>query len=75
LCGVGETPADASRAAASLVGQRLTDKAIDTVAAEVQDMIAPSGNVHASPDYQRHIAGVLVSRAIRAAHQRIGHAA
>jgi CO/xanthine dehydrogenase FAD-binding subunit len=75
LCGVGETPVDASRAAASLVGQRLTDKAIDAVAAEVQDMIAPSGNVHASPDYQRHIAGVLVSRAIRAAHQRIGHAA
>jgi carbon-monoxide dehydrogenase medium subunit len=53
----------------------LTDKAIDTVAAEVQDMIAPSGNVHTSPDYQRHIAGVLVGRAIRAAHQRIGHAA
>ena len=27
LCGVGETPVDASRAAASLIGQRLTDKA------------------------------------------------
>ena len=75
LCGVGETPVDASRAAASLVGQRLTDKAIDAVAAEVRDMIAPSGNVHASPDYQRHIAGVLVSRAIRTAQQRTGHAA
>jgi CO/xanthine dehydrogenase FAD-binding subunit len=75
LCGVGETPVDASRAAASLVGQRLTDKAIEAVAADVQELIAPSGNVHASPDYQRHIAGVLVGRAIRAAHQRIGHAA
>src|SRR3984957_2689811 len=75
LCGVGETPVDASRAAASLVGPRLTDKAIDAVAAEVRDMIAPSGNVHASPDYQRHIAGVLVSRAIRTAQQRTGHAA
>jgi CO/xanthine dehydrogenase FAD-binding subunit len=75
LCGVGETPVDASRAAASLVGQRLTDKAIEAVAAEVQDTIEPSGNVHASPDYQRHIAGVLVGRAIRAAHHRIGHAA
>ncbi len=75
LCGVGETPVDASHAAASLIGQRLTDKAIEAVAAEVQSMIAPSGNVHASPDYQRHIAGVLVSRAIRAAQQRVGHAA
>ena len=75
LCGVGETPVDASRAAASLVGQRLTDKAIEAVVAGVRELIAPSGNVHASPDYQRHIAGVLVGRAIRAAHQRIGHAA
>jgi CO/xanthine dehydrogenase FAD-binding subunit len=75
LCGVGETPVEASRAAASLVGQRLSDKAIEAVAAEVQGMIAPSGNVHANPDYQRHIAGVLVGRAIRTAHQRIGHAA
>jgi CO/xanthine dehydrogenase FAD-binding subunit len=75
LCGVGETPVDASGAAASLVGQRLTDKAIEAVAAEVQKLIAPSGNVHASRDYQRHIAGVLVSRAIRTAQQRTGHAA
>jgi CO/xanthine dehydrogenase FAD-binding subunit len=75
LCGVGETPVDASRAAASLVGQRLTDKAIEAVVAGVRELIAPSGNVHASPDYQRHIAGVLVGRAIRAAHQRIGHPA
>src|SRR5580704_3272947 len=69
LCGVGETPVEASGAAASLVGQRLTDKTIAAVAAEVQELIEPSGNVHASPDYQRHIAGVLVSRAIRTAQQ------
>jgi CO/xanthine dehydrogenase FAD-binding subunit len=75
LCGVGETPVEASGAAASLVGRRLTDKTIEAVAADVQALIAPSGNVHASPDYQRHIAGVLVSRAIRTAQQRIGHAA
>jgi len=75
LCGVGETPVEASGAAAALVGQRLTDKTIAAVAAEVQELIEPSGNVHASPDYQRHIAGVLVSRAIRTAQQRIGHAA
>ena len=75
LCGVGDTPVDASCTAASLVGQRLTDEAIDAAAAEVQEMIAPPGNVHASPDYQRHIACVLVGRALRAAQQRIGHAA
>jgi carbon-monoxide dehydrogenase medium subunit len=74
LCGVGETPVDASAAAASLIGQRCTDAAIETVAADVQKAIAPSGNVHASPAYQRHIAGVLTRRAITAAYERIKHA-
>jgi aerobic carbon-monoxide dehydrogenase medium subunit len=75
LCGVGETPVDASEACSSLIGQRLTDKAIDAAAAGVQAAIDPSGNVHASPDYQRHIAGVRSRRAITTAHRRIGHAA
>jgi CO/xanthine dehydrogenase FAD-binding subunit len=75
LCGVGETPVDAGGSAASLIGQACTDKAIDEVVAAVQDTIAPSGNVHASADYQRHVAGVLTRRAITVAHQRAVHAA
>jgi 6-hydroxypseudooxynicotine dehydrogenase subunit alpha len=74
LCGVGETPVDASAAAGSLVGQRCTGKAIEAVAAEVQKAIDPPGSVHASADYQRHIAGVLTRRAIATAHQRVVHA-
>jgi CO/xanthine dehydrogenase FAD-binding subunit len=75
LCGVGETPVDASSAAASLIGQKCTEKAIETVAADVQKAIAPAGNVHASPDYQRHMAGVLTRRAIAAAYERVEQAA
>jgi carbon-monoxide dehydrogenase medium subunit len=75
LCGVGETPVDASDAAARLIGQPCHDKTIAEVAAAVRETISPSGNVHASPAYQRHIAGVLVGRALKTAHQRIGHAA
>jgi carbon-monoxide dehydrogenase medium subunit len=75
LCGVGDTPVDASAAAASLVGQPCTDKAVDDVTAAVRGMIAPSGNVHASAAYQRHVAGVLVGRALKTALRRIGHAA
>ena len=75
LCGVGETPIDASNAASALIGRSCTDEAIDAVAAGVQEIIDPSGNVHASADYQRHIAGVLTKRAIMAAQQRIAHAA
>ena len=37
LCGVGETPVDASAAAASLIGQPCTGEAIEAVAAEVQE--------------------------------------
>jgi len=47
----------------------------EAVAAGVRDAITPSGNVHATPDYQRHIAGVLAMRAIGAADQRAHHAA
>jgi carbon-monoxide dehydrogenase medium subunit len=72
LCGVGDTPVDASdAAAASLVGQRCTDEAIEAVAAGVQGAIDPSGSVHASADYQRHIAGVLTRRALANAHERV----
>jgi 6-hydroxypseudooxynicotine dehydrogenase subunit alpha len=75
LCGVGETPVDASEALSSFVGQRCTDGAIETAAAEVRKMIAPSGNVHGTADYQRHIAGVLTQRALAIAHQRASHGA
>jgi len=75
LCGVGDGPVDASVAASSLIGQQANGEAIEAAAAEVQGMIAPSGNVHATPDYQRHIAGVLTQRAIGAAFQRVGDAA
>lgn len=70
LCGVGETPIDASPTAASLAGHALTEDAICAIAASVHSMIEPSGSVHATADYQRHIAGVLAARALRIAHQR-----
>jgi carbon-monoxide dehydrogenase medium subunit len=74
LCGVGETPVDASSAASTIIGHRLTGEAIEAIARHVQEMIEPSGNVHASADYQRHVAGVLTQRVLRTAHQRAGHA-
>ena len=75
LCGVGETPIDASAAADGLSGQRLTEASIDEVAAAVQAMIEPAGSVHASADYQRHLAFVLTRRVLRTAYQRVddGH--
>jgi CO/xanthine dehydrogenase FAD-binding subunit len=75
FCGLGETPIDASSAADALIGHRLTEAATRDIAASVQAMIDPAGSVHATADYQRHIAGVLTERALRTAYQRVrdGH--
>ena len=54
-----------------MIGQPCTELAIEAVSAGVQKMIDPPGNVHASADYQRHIAGVLTRRALAIAHQRV----
>jgi carbon-monoxide dehydrogenase medium subunit len=70
LCGVGETPVDASPAADGVIGHPLTEEAIREVAVSVQTMIDPGGSVHATVDYQRHIAGVLAERALQTAYQR-----
>jgi carbon-monoxide dehydrogenase medium subunit len=70
FCGIGETPIDASSAADGVVGHALTEEAARDVAASVQAMIDPGGNVHATADYQRHIAGVLTERALQTAYQR-----
>jgi CO/xanthine dehydrogenase FAD-binding subunit len=70
FCGLGETPVDASPAADTLIGHVPTEDAVRDVAASVQAMIDPAGNVHATADYQRHIAGVLTERALLTAYQR-----
>jgi aerobic carbon-monoxide dehydrogenase medium subunit len=70
LCGVGETPVDASAAADGLIGQAPGEQAICEAAALVQRMVEPAGNVHATPEYQRHVAGVLAERALTMAFER-----
>jgi carbon-monoxide dehydrogenase medium subunit len=70
FCGVGETPIDASSAGDALVGHQPTEAAIIDVAKGVQTMIDPGGSVHATADYQRHIAGVLTERALQTAQRR-----
>jgi CO/xanthine dehydrogenase FAD-binding subunit len=70
FCGVGETPVDASSAADGLVGHEVTEQAIAAVAHAIQQLIEPAGSVHATADYQRHVAGVLTERALATANLR-----
>jgi len=71
FCGIDEAPVDASPAVSMLIGQSPTEKTFREVAASVQTLIEPAGSVHATADYQRHVAGVLTERALRTAHQRV----
>jgi CO/xanthine dehydrogenase FAD-binding subunit len=73
LCGAGDTPTDVSDVGSSLVGHSVDVEGIDYVAASVQKSIDPPGNVHASKAFQRHLAGVLVKRALGVAAERALH--
>jgi CO/xanthine dehydrogenase FAD-binding subunit len=70
LCNAGDGPVLAARAGASLAGRKIAAAEIDAAAALVQGEIDPGGNVHASKEYQRHLAGVLTARALAAANER-----
>jgi len=67
----GEGPVVADRAAQGLSGQAATETAI-AEAAELagREEIDPLGNIHATPEFQRHLAGVLTRRALQQATRR-----
>lgn len=75
LCGIGEIPVDASDAVAILFGERVDTERMNHVADAVQRAIEPAGNVHATPEYQRHVAGVLTQRTLATAYDRACHGA
>lgn len=67
----GDGPLEAKEAARLLEGEMPKEAVIEAAAASAAEKeINPFGNVHASPDYQRHLARVLTRRAIKRAVQR-----
>jgi len=70
FCSAGPTPMAGPRAAAALVGTRLSDADIAEAAAQARREVEPMGSVQASPAYQRHLAGVVAARALRLARER-----
>lgn len=67
----GDGPVEARQAAESLIGRKPEGSAYDeagAIAAEKE--IEPFGNVHASVDFQRHLARVLTRRALEQAFAR-----
>ncbi|MCW5876107.1 MAG: xanthine dehydrogenase family protein subunit M [Anaerolineales bacterium] len=69
---VGDGPLEATQAVASLVGKKPSEEAF-AEAAQIASQVdmQPFGNLHATPDFQRHLSGVLTQRALNLALSRI----
>jgi carbon-monoxide dehydrogenase medium subunit len=68
---VGEGPVVARTAARGLAGEELTPAAIEAAAeTAARDDMDPRGDVHATPEFKRHLARVLTRRALRLAAER-----
>lgn len=73
FCGLGDKPQRAYEAERSLVGSGFGDEALAQAADLVKRHVDPPGSIHAGKDFQRHLAGVLASRALRTAAERARH--
>ena len=65
--GAAPAPLALPELGAQLVGSRLNEQAITAAAAAAADRTDPEGDLHASADYRRHLARVLVARVLQAA--------
>ena len=68
---VGDGPVEAREAARMLAGTDLSDEAIAAASEKAsRDEMDPTGDIHASADFKRHLARVLTGRALRQAFER-----
>jgi len=75
LTGVSDRPRRVAEAEALVTGASLDEAATARAAAAraaaaTEASISPPGDLHASADYRRHVAGVLVRRGLREAYRR-----
>ena len=69
----GDGPVEAKQAAQLLEGEAFNDGLIESAAAVASEQeINPFGNVHTSPEFQRHLANVLTKKALKIAVKRAG---
>lgn len=67
----GDGPVDAGEAAHLLEGEVFSDELIESAAVLASEKeINPFGNIHTSPDFQRHLARVLTRKTLKQAIER-----
>lgn len=68
---LGDGPVEAPEAAALLAGEARSEELFEEVGQRASaDELFPFGNVHASPEYQTHLARVLTVRGLKTAWER-----
>ncbi len=70
LMGVAATPVRAEAAEASLLGQHPDEEAFTAAAKQITAALDPDTDLHASAEYRRSVAVVLVNRALHTAANR-----
>ncbi len=74
LTGVAPVPHRAIEAERILVGRDVDALEVDTAADAVRSAIMPGGDLHATAEYRRDVAGVLLGRAVTVAARRAADA-
>jgi carbon-monoxide dehydrogenase medium subunit len=69
--GVAATPFRCADAERELRGRPVTEETLRSAVNAVRDVVRPSRDLHATADYRRHVAGILLARAVRDADQQI----
>jgi carbon-monoxide dehydrogenase medium subunit len=69
-CNADDRPFDATDAAATLVGKRIAAPTVDAAASAAARAMRPGGSIHASAEFQRHLAATLTRRAVMEAAGR-----
>jgi CO/xanthine dehydrogenase FAD-binding subunit len=70
MAGVGATPLRAPAAEAMLKDKELSGDVLEKAAHQASEETDPSNDLHASANFRRHVAGVLVRRVLENAAQR-----
>ena len=67
----GDGPVEAKEAEKLLIGEPMSEHLIESTASKASETeINPFGNIHTSPEFQRHLANVLTKKALQQATQR-----
>lgn len=74
MAGVGPTALRAPAAEAMLKNQDLSSDLLEQAASKASEATDPSNDLHATSNFRRHVAGVLVRRVLKNAAQRMEQA-